>query len=111
MGAGEAGTGAAMRFRRSTRVLFLGFLVFAAISAYVLVVTHHLKLPHVSCGCWREASLHAGQTASGHERCAGLHHRHSLSQVQFGGSNAANAQRDKASVDALHHVLLEDFVK
>lgn len=31
----------------STRILFVGFTFFVAISVYVLVITHHLKLPTV----------------------------------------------------------------
>ncbi|GFR46128.1 hypothetical protein Agub_g7646 [Astrephomene gubernaculifera] len=56
----------------STRVLFLGFTAFVAISMYILVITHHVKLPQV------EYSAHS---------------------------------RDKVAMEALHHVLLEDFAK
>ncbi|KAG2487324.1 hypothetical protein HYH03_014041 [Edaphochlamys debaryana] len=40
-----------------TRVLFLGFTVFVALSVYVLVVTHHLKFPQVDL----TASGHTGK--------------------------------------------------
>ncbi|GLC65037.1 hypothetical protein PLESTF_000239600 [Pleodorina starrii] len=63
--------------RAGTRALFLGFTVFVASVMYVLIVTHHLRLP-------------------------------TLSELAISPSHS---HREKVAVEALHHVLLEDFAK